>query len=100
MGNLALKLLEKIPAREIQTRVVALVHSLIYPWRTHIKDSLRPLKENYQVALESGDIEYAAWSISGRCHYAYLAGQNLEKLTHTLARDRNSVSRLHQDAAF
>ncbi len=100
MGRLAVSLLEKLPAREIQARVISLVYFLLNPWKAHIKESLTPLQKTYQSGLENGDTEYAAWAISVYCHYAYLAGNNLENLTTKIARYRSSVSELQQEAAF
>jgi predicted ATPase/signal transduction histidine kinase len=100
MGELALNLLEKIPAKEIQARVVSLVYFLIYPWKAPIQSSLTPLKEIYQGALEHGDSEYAAWAIAAHCHYEYLAGCGLEKLSGKIARYSNSVKKLEQEAAL
>jgi predicted ATPase/signal transduction histidine kinase len=98
MGKLALDLLKKTPDKEIQTRVVALVYFLIHPWKAHIRESLAPLQKNHQSALENGDSEYAAWSAAIYCHYAYLSGYSLEKLSEKIEGYRHS--QLQQTAAF
>ncbi len=100
MGELALMLLEKMPAEDIQTRVIAIVHFLVRPWKTHLRESLRPLAENYQRGLDSGDSEYAAWSLCNYCYHAYLSGVGLKRLNDEILRDLNRISALQQNAAL
>ncbi|MEO1623441.1 MAG: serine/threonine protein kinase, partial [Cyanobacteria bacterium J06632_3] len=100
MGTLALALLEKYPSKEVHTRVRALVHHLIRPWKTHIKRSLSPLQKNYQLGLENGDIEYAALSAGLYSLQAYLAGHNLKNLATKTGRYREGISQQQQETAF
>lgn len=98
IGELALALLEKMPASDIQTRVVAIVYFLIHPWKAPLRESLRPLAENYPRGLDSGDNEYAAWSLCNYCYHSYLSGVNLNRLSGETARDRHRISTLQQNA--
>ncbi|MEL6454071.1 MAG: ATP-binding protein [Cyanobacteria bacterium J06623_5] len=100
MGSLALQLLEKLPSKEVHSRVIVLVQHLINPWQSHLRKSLSPLQKNYQLGLENGDSEYAALSA---CHYslhAYLAGHNVGKLATKIGRYRDAIRQQQQESAF
>ncbi len=99
MGQLALKLLEKMPAGEIKTRVVAIVYFLVHPWKASIRASLQPLAENYRSGLLNGDSEYAAWSLCNHCYHAFLSGEGLKRLRSQIRRDCQRVSQIQQTAA-
>ncbi|MEO1634839.1 MAG: AAA family ATPase [Cyanobacteria bacterium J06631_9] len=100
MGDLALRLLEKYPSKEIHTRVITLVEHLIRPWQTHIKYSLAPLKKNYQLGLEHGDSEYAALSACLYSLHAYLAGHNLNNLATKIGLYRDGIQQQQAENAF
>jgi len=100
MGQLSLDLLEKIPAKEVSSRVVSIAYFFVLPWQTPLKDMLVVLEDNYSSSLENGDREYAAWSLCNHATLAFLVGAPLDQLADKLALFRDSIYHLQQDAAF
>ncbi|QMS87340.1 AAA family ATPase [Nostoc edaphicum CCNP1411] len=79
-GQLALQVLEKFHSKELKARTFFIVQTFINHWHQPLKDTIAPLTEAYQVGLETGDIEYAAWSSYSCSFHGYLMGQELAEL--------------------
>ena len=79
-GQLALKLLERLNVREIKGKTVFVAHGLIKHWLEPAQKTLDSLLESYVVGLETGDLEYGAYSSMFYCFQAFLAGKELTKL--------------------
>jgi predicted ATPase/tRNA A-37 threonylcarbamoyl transferase component Bud32 len=79
-GQLALKLVNKLNAKEIKARTHELFHAFVRPWKEHPKDILGSLYETIQTGLETGDIEYVSYSASFYCVFPLLQGKSLESV--------------------
>ena len=79
-GQLALKLLERLNVREIKGKTVFVAHGLIKHWLEPAQKTLDSLLESYVVGLETGDLEYGAYSSMFYCFQAFFAGKELTKL--------------------
>ncbi|MGJ5631158.1 trifunctional serine/threonine-protein kinase/ATP-binding protein/sensor histidine kinase [Nostoc sp. CALU 1950] len=79
-GQLALQVLEKFHSKELKARTFFIVQTFINHWHQPLKDTIAPLAEAYQVGLETGDIEYAAWASYSCSFHGYLMGQELAEL--------------------
>ncbi|BAY11779.1 trifunctional serine/threonine-protein kinase/ATP-binding protein/sensor histidine kinase [Calothrix sp. NIES-2098] len=99
-GELALKLVDKFETKEIKASVVNAVHCFIYPWQQHIKETLESLLESYQAGLDSGDKEFAAWSVFGYCAHSYFIGTNLADLEPKLEFYSQAITQLNQETAL
>ncbi|MDZ8052574.1 MAG: AAA family ATPase [Aulosira sp. ZfuVER01] len=99
-GQLALKLVEKFDAKEIKASVVNAVHCFIYPWQQHVRETLEPLLESYQAGLDSGDKEFAAWSVFGYCAHSYFAGTNLADIEQKYEFYSQAITQLNQETAL
>ncbi|MEG4588356.1 AAA family ATPase [Microcoleus sp. MOSTC5] len=62
-GQLAIRLLDKFPSRSIKSRVYATFGSFINHWKASVKSGLGDLKEGFQTGMETGELEYAGYSI-------------------------------------
>ncbi|MEH1942380.1 MAG: AAA family ATPase [Nostoc sp.] len=79
-GQLALQVLEKFHSKEFKARTFFIVQTFINHWHQPLQDTIAPLIEAYQVGLETGDIEYAAWASYSCSFHGYLMGQELAEL--------------------
>jgi predicted ATPase/signal transduction histidine kinase len=79
-GLLALKVLERFSARELECKVNNLFNVFIRPWKEPIIDTIEPLERASQVGFEMGDIEYASYATAHCCTYRFLAGETLEEV--------------------
>ncbi|NEQ43262.1 MAG: AAA family ATPase [Leptolyngbya sp. SIOISBB] len=77
-GEVALAVMESLPAKQFEARAINIIYTYLKPWKNHLRDSLSHLKKNVSIGLESGDLEYAAYSINNYCKFIYHAGINLE----------------------
>jgi predicted ATPase/signal transduction histidine kinase/tRNA A-37 threonylcarbamoyl transferase component Bud32 len=77
-GQLAIRLLGKFPSRSIKSRVYAVFGSFIQPWKTDLKSGLGDIKEGFQTGMETGELEYAAYSINIYCTYKLSMGERLD----------------------
>jgi predicted ATPase/signal transduction histidine kinase/tRNA A-37 threonylcarbamoyl transferase component Bud32 len=62
-GKLALNVLEQFEASEIKCQVYQLVNAYITHWKEHASEAIEALRENIQIGLETGNIEYAGYAI-------------------------------------
>jgi predicted ATPase/signal transduction histidine kinase/tRNA A-37 threonylcarbamoyl transferase component Bud32 len=79
-GQLALNLLARLNAKQIQAKTLLVVHAFITHWRTHTTATLKPLQDSYQAGIETGDLEFAGYSALTHCQYGYFSGQPLSEI--------------------
>ncbi|MFN6538982.1 MAG: diguanylate cyclase domain-containing protein [Nostoc sp. EkiNYC01] len=96
-GQLALKLVSQLNAREIRARTECMAYSCIKHWIEPVKEILTPLREGYAVGLETGDLEFAAYSIYLYSHYALLSGCELAQLELDMATCTSAIQQTGQD---
>ncbi|MEG4288530.1 AAA family ATPase [Microcoleus sp. C2C3] len=77
-GQLAIRLLGKFPSRSIKSRVYAVFGSFIQQWKTDLKSGLGDIKEGFQTGMETGELEYAAYSLNIYCTYKLSMGERLD----------------------
>ncbi len=79
-GKLALKVLEEFGAKNLKCKVHHLYNALIRHWNECAGNSIEALRDNIQVGMEIGDIEFAGYSILDYCSNIFLTGEVLEKV--------------------
>ncbi len=95
-GQLSLRLLQKLNAYEFQAKTLCIVNTFINHWKTHAKDVLPYLLEAYKRSMETGELDYAAYSIFSYCYKSYLIGQELHELEIQMVTYTKSIEKLHQ----
>jgi signal transduction histidine kinase len=100
LGELALRLVSKLNAKEIQAKTSAMVHSGIQPWKEHLRKTLEPLLSDYFCGLETGELEFASYAIYEYSYYSYFIGKQLTQLEREIASYADAVSKIHQEAAL
>ena len=70
-GQLALSLLDRFNAKELKARTFFVFNNFIRHWKEHLREGLKPLLEAYQSGLETGDLEFAAYSVYIYCYHCY-----------------------------
>ncbi|MEO1125994.1 MAG: EAL domain-containing protein [Cyanobacteria bacterium J06639_16] len=78
-GELALRLMSDSIINKVEAGVNFTVYALIRPWKHHLNQSMSALFANYHHALESGENEYAAWSILTYLRNARSIGMELNE---------------------
>ncbi len=97
-GKLSLNVLSKTNAISLQAKVLLPYNSFVGLWKNHASKFLKPLQEVYTIALETGDLEFSAYSLNNYSYLSYLTGQELTGLEHRMAIYCENLERLQQKA--
>ena len=79
-GQLALDLLDDFNANALKARVFFMVYNFVWHWAAPLEDTLEPLLQAYHSGLETGELEFAGYSIFMYCNYSLFAGHELNTL--------------------
>ncbi|MEO0840612.1 MAG: AAA family ATPase [Cyanobacteria bacterium J06643_5] len=96
-GQLALNLVDRFDAKDIESKVLLLAGHFIKPWQESISECLALLTQGYQVSLEAGDLQFAAYSASFYCYNCILIGKELESLEIEISAYEDAIAELKQD---
>ena len=97
-GQLALRLMETLDARELRPKGAFAVIATVQHYKEHLPATFQPFRDNLRLALELGDFEYVATS-AGVCAYHYfLSGMNLKEFQTELTSLNELVGQLKQKA--
>jgi len=99
-GLLAIKMLDRMSAKERKSSILFKFNTLIRHWKEHVKKTEAPLLEAYHSGQDIGDLENAGLSIWLNLGYSYLAGKELEKLEKDMRSYIEPVIRLKQEMSF
>ncbi|MBF2007071.1 MAG: AAA family ATPase [Chlorogloeopsis fritschii C42_A2020_084] len=78
LGQLSQLLLERLNAREFQSKSSLPIAINITHWKKHTKETIEPLLRAIQDGLEVGDIEFACHAAYFYCAHLFFNGNNLE----------------------
>ena len=96
-GNLALYLLGKYAAKELEAKIIFSVNIFGRHWKEHVKESLPPLLLAHQTGLETGDLEYASYTVNMRLQYAFFMGMELPALEKEMITYERVLEHLHRE---
>ncbi len=96
-GKLAMGLLELSQNKEFACRTVLVFNVGVRHWKEHARDTLDALQKNYQVGLETGDIEFAAISGVVYCLHSFYVGRELKRLEEEMSYYCGAIARLSQE---
>ncbi|MFN6483764.1 MULTISPECIES: AAA family ATPase [unclassified Nostoc] len=99
-GQLALNLVSKLNAQEIKAKTVFIVNLFIRHWKEHLRETLEPLLSGYSSGMETGDLEYAGYSLFQYSCLAYFSGKELTVLEREIARNRDAIYKTKQETAL
>ncbi|MEG4070772.1 AAA family ATPase [Microcoleus sp. Pol11C2] len=77
-GQLAIKMLDKFPSRSIKSRVYSPFGCFINHWKASVNSGLGALKEGFKTGTETGELEYAGYSITEYCFKKMSIGEPLD----------------------
>jgi diguanylate cyclase (GGDEF)-like protein len=99
-GKLALDLVEKVNAKELEARTMMVFHNFIGHWREHLQIGLKPLLDAYVSGLETGDLEFAAYSAYMHCYHSYFAGEELRELANKMETYQEAIANCQQETVL
>src|SRR5919199_300017 len=99
-GQLALSLVSKLNAQEIKAKTVFIANLFIRHCKEHLRETLESFVLAYSSGLETGDLEYAGYSLAKYSCSAYFSGKELTGLEKEIATYRNAVYKIKQQTAL
>ncbi len=96
-GQLALHLLSKLNARKLKASTEFIVYAFIQHWIEPVKEMLNQLRETYALGLETGYLEFAAYSATAYCRYSLLSGSELAQLESDMATYAQVIRQMGQE---
>ncbi|NOY70668.1 MAG: AAA family ATPase [Deltaproteobacteria bacterium] len=99
-GESALNMVRHLDAREHEAKTLVIFNSQIRHWKVHAKETLAPLLTAYQIGLETGDLEYAAYGVHIHCCNCFCIGKNLASLERNMESYTAAILRLNQKTAY
>ncbi|GAX35230.1 trifunctional serine/threonine-protein kinase/ATP-binding protein/sensor histidine kinase [Nodularia sp. NIES-3585] len=99
-GKLATNLLSRFNVKGITAKTIQTFNVLVRHRKEPIRESLQPLLETYSTALETGDLEFAAYSLYSYCYIAYFSGKELSRLEGEIANYSYAICQIKQDRVF
>jgi len=97
---LALSLVRRFDARELEPRIQVLHHGFIHHRHAHYRESLPAFRSAWQRALEVGDQEYAALAGAAYVNCVFQAGLELSTNAEECQRYEQAIERLNQQRSY
>jgi PAS domain S-box-containing protein len=98
-GQLALRLLSQPHTHALRARTLLIVNNFIIHWKEHTRELLKPLLEGYQIGLETGDLESAAYCAYTYCFQSYANGKELVEVEHDMVIYGEVIHQIKQETA-
>ncbi|HEY9829398.1 MAG TPA: serine/threonine-protein kinase PknK, partial [Stenomitos sp.] len=99
-GQLALRLLSQPDTHSLKARTLDIVNNFIIHWKEHARVLLKPLLEAYQIGLETGDLESAAYCAYTYCFQSYANGKELVEVEHDMVTYGEIIYQIKQETAY
>jgi len=80
IAKIVINLIKKLKISNYYAKSNFLVNLNVYPWKYHIHSFYKNFLDIYQKARETGDVEFAAYSLSSYGYFENVIGVNLLKL--------------------
>lgn len=99
-GQLALKLLDTLNAKEVRSQTLFKVSSFTLHWKHPIRETLPLLQNSYTSGLENGDLAHAGYAAAQKCQYAYWCGTELGQLQQEMEAYSKAIAQINQATAL
>jgi predicted ATPase len=96
MGTLALQLLERFPAQELEPKLLVLMNLFVRHFQDPCSETLIPLQTAFELAQEQGDFEYAAYAAHHCGEHGFFCGQDLQQLYPQVQEYTRAIDRMKQ----
>ncbi|HIK13198.1 MAG TPA: AAA family ATPase [Oscillatoriaceae cyanobacterium M33_DOE_052] len=95
-GQLGVRLVEKLNARDHRGKVLHVFHTMISHWKQHLKTTLEPLLAAYKMSLEVGSLEFAAAPLLVHGNNLYYSGTELDQVEAKLNTFSKTITNFQQ----
>ncbi|MEG4147005.1 AAA family ATPase [Microcoleus sp. Pol12B5] len=99
-GEVALGLLNHLKSKELKTKTYNLVYGYVRHWKRYPEDSLPFLLEAHQIALEAGELEYAAYGLYNYTALSFSMGRDLAEMERETETFERAIHQIRQGNAL
>ncbi|UBF25955.1 AAA family ATPase [Kovacikia minuta CCNUW1] len=99
-GKLAFNLAAKFNSNEVKARTYYVLAAFIIHGKAHVQETLPLLREGYQTALETGNLEFVGYCAKEMSIHAYLIGQELSALETEMRSYSHALENLKQTTSL
>ncbi|MBE9123322.1 AAA family ATPase [Tychonema sp. LEGE 07199] len=99
-GEVALGLLAYLKSKALKTKTYNLVYGYVRHWKRYPQDSLPFLLEAYQIALEAGELEYAAYGLYNYTALSFSMGRDLAEMERETETFDGAIHQIRQGNAL
>ncbi|MFB2917686.1 AAA family ATPase [Aerosakkonema funiforme] len=96
-GELAFKLLERLNAKELKSKIFFKVPMFTWHRKHKARETLSLLQESYKSGLETGDMQHVGYSAFFKCQYSFFCGLELTELEREIKTFSNALAQLKQE---
>ncbi|WP_229456830.1 ATP-binding protein [Nostoc sp. CHAB 5715] len=98
-GQLALSLLERFDAGQLECRISFVFNACIRNWQDPLQQTIKPLREAYQIGRDRGDIEYAGICAVLDIVHCWTSGQDLVGVERQIASYSHALRQVQNQMA-
>ncbi len=99
-GRLALTLMQQLGTNAYRSRTTMMVHAFIHHWKTHVQETLEPFESAYRTGLETGDLEYASFSLFFLSFYSFASGKKLSQVQDLMLKNSEALHQLKHETPY
>jgi predicted ATPase/two-component sensor histidine kinase len=94
--ELGLHLLEQFPNSLLRCKTLFMANCSVRFCKVHLRETIQPLQQAYQLGIESGDIEFAGYSILHHCDHCFFVGMPLAEVKHKITNYIEALTQLKE----
>lgn len=95
-GKIGLSIADRPFAKRYRAMTYFMFYSLVVHWKEHLKNAIEPLLDAYVLGLETGDLLYAAHSLTVYDCYSFACGVELQVLEKQFAANAKAIGNINQ----
>jgi len=99
-GELALQLIERFNAKNLQARTLLVVNCFVRHWKEPILNTIPALQAAFQIGRDTGDTEYASFAANACSSHCYFCGQELSEVDAQLGIYVEAIQRFKKKPVF
>jgi PAS domain S-box-containing protein len=99
-GTLALTLTQQTGTNQLRARTTLMVYAFIHHWKAHIEETLEPFERAYRTGLETGDLEYASFSLFFLSFYSFASGKKLFQVEDLMTKNSDAIRQLKHETSY
>ncbi len=99
-GNLARRLLDRLPSSEGRARTLISYYFFLHIWREPARTAIEPLRAAYREGLEAGDLEFASTALLAITWIGIFIGQPLDALERDAKAHSDAIRALCQERNY